>query len=166
MEKKFPIYRFTFKWNQKEKDSSGEDSRKGNGTSFTKMFRNRQTDEELNNYRNSWWNYYFAAEENMGLDLQIDSMETEYVGEETWHLTWFTHETFDLGQSDEEVLESFEKFVQSKEELNRRSHGRYGDGEYCLMGAEDRWRWRGSEDKPAPCRCEHCKEQGVIRISH
>ncbi len=40
-------------------------------------------------------------------------------------------------------------------------------------GAEDRYRWCGSDDdgktnpgiKP-PCRCKHCKEQGVIRINH
>ena len=45
---------------------------------------------------------------------------------------------------------------------------------YCLMGAEDNWRWRAagpdgneSEDQiPAPCRCKFCKEQGLLRIAH
>jgi hypothetical protein len=31
---------------------------------------------------------------------------------------------------------------------------------YCLMGAEDHWRWNN------PCRCDDCKKLGVTRIDH
>ena len=30
---------------------------------------------------------------------------------ETWLLTWFHHETFDVGQTDKEALDSFEQFI-------------------------------------------------------
>ena len=97
---------------------------------------------------------------------------------ETWVCSWFQHETFDKGQTDKEALWSFEKYV--------RRHESYQDIDFVcslskedsktyvsLMGAEDRWRWRGSnteQDKegnsPAPCRCAKCKSAGKIRIDH
>ena len=105
---------------------------------------------------------------------------------ETWCLTWFSHYTFDVGQSDAAVRASFDRFVERMERLNREeSHPGepYTDTDgktwtpwvepYCLMGAEDRYRWCGSttgdekgERTDPPCRCPHCKAQGVIRINH
>lgn len=85
-------------------------------------------------------------------------------GYDSWKLTWFSHMTYDLGQSDEEVLRSFEDFVSRNE-----YHGPDMDlkASRCLMGAEDRWRWRGEkDDSPAPCRCEGCKNHELIRINH
>jgi len=38
-----------------------------------------------------------------------------------------------------------------------------------LMGAEERFRWRGSTTKTKidpPCRCKYCKKANVIRIDH
>lgn len=92
---------------------------------------------------------------------------------ETWNLTWFQHETFDVGQTDQEALESFRKYVK-----RHRYDDKYWGGDklinsVCLMGAQDRYRWRGAEpngesssDSKPPCRCRFCKEQGVIRIAH
>jgi hypothetical protein len=99
----------------------------------------------------------------------------EFSSLETWVLTWFQHETIDVGQTDAEVLQSFQDFVNDKIELNRQLRMETGEhiDKHCLMGAEDRWRWHGSNEDgspndhaPAPCRCKHCKAQGKIRIGH
>jgi len=104
--------------------------------------------------------------------------EVKKIDEEEWCLTWFAHYTFDIGQSDEEVLRSFEDFL-----LRKKIHISYGydpyssilndDSGYCAMGAEDRWRWKGrktadcnSELVDPPCRCNGCKERGIITIQH
>lgn len=104
---------------------------------------------------------------------------------ETWCLTWFSHYTFDTGQSDHDAMASFSRFVWRMERLNHEetTYEQYTDGDgkmhsithepYCLMGAEDCYRWCGSttgdeggERTEPPCRCPHCKAQGVIRIGH
>jgi hypothetical protein len=75
-------------------------------------------------------------------------------GEATWAITWFQHYCIDDGQDDAEVVASLEEYLYAQLELaDGRDVGR-------LMGLEDRWRW-----KP-PCRCEHCKRAGVIRVDH
>ena len=57
---------------------------------------------------------------------------------------------FDLGQSDSEILASFEGFVQEMEHLNRKSPLDHGVPAYVLMGADDRYRWCGEGGRPAP----------------
>ena len=61
-----------------------------------------------------------------------------------WHLRWFSHYIRDDGQSDRELLDSFEQYVRSVEDTA------YGFASYeeqerhiggTLMGAQDRWRW-------------------------
>lgn len=93
----------------------------------------------------------------------------------TWHLTWFCHETHQKFDSDEEALRSFERYVDwaerycaSHSEVKTFKDGsHYVDKPICLMGAEDRWRWRGEGyDDPPPCKCEHCLEHGATRINH
>jgi hypothetical protein len=96
---------------------------------------------------------------------------------ETWCLTWFCHHTFDDGRTDDEFIESFHRYVdrhmwyqehfshylQHPEDKPKQAPEHL----ICLMGAEDRWRWRASdEDSSIPCRCEGCVKQGVVRISH
>ena len=93
--------------------------------------------------------------------------------EETWCPEWFSHKTFDVGQGDGEVLASFHRYVMRYEHMQDYWPGEPPEGYRCLMGAEDRWRWCGSGEDgardtrtPPPCRCKHCKAQGVIRIGH
>lgn len=71
-----------------------------------------------------------------------------------WALWWFSHVTFRAGRTDEELRESFERFVTK--------HEPYQDepGYQCLMGAEDRWRW-----KPF-CECEGCRMNDFALIAH
>ncbi len=101
--------------------------------------------------------------------LHIVETELKYLGDDEWCLTWFSHYTFDTGQTDEEVLISFQHFVNRYEIDVKRT-------QTTLMGAEDRWRWKGMtypDGKNAagvevdpPCRCEFCKKRGIIRIGH
>ena len=75
---------------------------------------------------------------------------------EVWNLTWFCHQSYDMGQSDADVLGSFSRFVNRQILLGK-----------CLMGAEDRWRWHGDgQGEPPPCRCQFCRKHGLIRIGH
>jgi hypothetical protein len=169
-EKTYPIYTFSAKWIENGKWDPKyphfyEGLPKGrinNSSSFSKMFKEEKTQEELDVFVKDWWEKYVKITKIKKPELlKLTATFKEY---ETWYLTWFQHETFDEGQSDKEILDSFERFVKRKEDLGENG---------CLMGANDRWRWHGAgisgaqEDKgPAPCRCKFCKEQGIIRIAH
>jgi hypothetical protein len=103
------------------------------------------------------------------LTIHVLDAELEYLGHDEWCLTWFQHYTFDKGQTDEEVLKSFGDFVYNYQNGAKRTQS-------TLMGAEDRWRWKGMSypdgenaagiETDPPCRCQYCKEAGVIRIGH
>lgn len=185
-EKKFPIYSFSARWSEdgiqdpnRPKWYEGlPEGRVWNSTGFSKMFREEQTQEQLDTFINDWWGKYIESQsvENIQkhrhpiINPQLAELKHSYKHHETWVLTWFSHETFDLGQTDGEALQSFENYVRRIEELNL---GKEIFDQICLMGAEDRWRWHGSDpdgkpnqDVPPPCRCKYCKEQGLIRIGH
>jgi hypothetical protein len=87
-------------------------------------------------------------------DVEIEIGEFKYG---TWILDWFSHLTFDLGRSDEELIASFSRYVAAAQREGVE-----------LMGADDRWRWKGNakQDTPPPCRCEHCVKAGIVRIDH
>ena len=177
-EKAYPIYSFSFRWSQDgNRDKKYPNSHKGlpegriwNGISFYKMYKTRKTRAFLVAYAMNWWAKYiyevsrFSKEKLIVKNPKLIKADIKFREYEVWLLTWFQHETFDIGQSNEEALRSFAKFVYRKERL--------GEDKYCLMGAEDRWRWHGTEDgtpnskSEAPCRCKHCKEAGLIRIAH
>lgn len=178
-EQKFPIYFFSARWSE---DGTWDpeypkwheglpEGRVWNGTGFHKMFREEQTQEQLDLYVKDWWEKYLKLEHRTPIiNPELVSLKAEYAEHETWCLTWFQHETFDIGQTDEEALQSFEEYIRRIEEKNATKDEMH---KIPLMGAEDKWRWHGAnsegesdEDSPAPCRCKYCKEQGVIRIAH
>ena len=175
-ETSFPIYKFDFRWiedgiqdpkypNWYEGLSEG---RIYNSTGFSKMFKEDKTQGWLDEYAINWWNEYLKKNDSIK-NPQLLKIEAKFYEYETWILTWFQHETFDMGQTDEEAIKSFENFVDRKVSLIRNQ----GEDAYCLMGAEDRYRWSGSEPSgesddrsDPPCRCKFCKEQGLLRIGH
>jgi hypothetical protein len=179
----YPIWEVTAKWNQDGKQDPKypkwyeglSEGRIHNGTNYTQMCKTDKSQEQIEKEANEWWQKYsigkLAGKNPSDLVLTI-----KFVRYETWCLTHFCHHTFDTGQTDQEVLNSFEKFVRRMEDMNERN-GHYRNEKndssslpyYCLMGAEDRWRWYGGtyESKTeAPCRCEGCKKLGLIRINH
>lgn len=120
----------------------------------------------------TWWSKY----KHKGGNPSEPVIKVEFIRWETWSISWFAHWTHDIGFDDQQVLRSFSFFVMRMEELNQREvkivNG-YRQEPYCLMGAEDRYRWYGrttghqdDEQTDAPCRCPCCKEQGVVTIGH
>jgi hypothetical protein len=177
----FPIYKIVFNWEQDgEPDREYPESwvlpegRIKNSTSFTRLLEKEMTEDELDTYIKTMWDTYSSQEKILSKN-PTNFTHTVRMLKEVWNCTWFGHETIDLGQSDIEALDSFERYVRRHEDYQ----GMYLDNPdglpenpICLMGAEDRWRWYGTQDKvtgeqtSAPCRCEACKESGRIRISH
>ena len=86
------------------------------------------------------------------------AIEIEQRSSVPWALGWFSHETYRDGRSDEELRESFERWVRRWEEYQGNLHD--SPGVPCLMGAEDRWRW-----KPL-CTCEKCLREARAMIAH
>jgi len=174
-EKAYPIYRISARWIQDgERDHNFEwqyeglpEGRIRNSTSFYKMWKIRRSRKQLDEFVKKWFNGFLKHKKDIK-NPELIELKIEFKEYETWLLTWFQHQTFDTGQTDQEALWSFERFVMRKEKLIYEK----GEEAYCLMGAEDRWRWHGTVDgdpknsTDPPCRCKHCKKQGLIRIAH
>lgn len=178
----FPIYSVSFSWEQDgEHDPNYPDrfmykdmlpGRIRNSMSHNFMFKEELNESELNIKINEFIKRFIDSKHNIQNVTNINfKFKLKY---ETWNLTWFQHETFDIGLTDKEYLQSFEEFVRRYEHIQNHMPGEpYPENYHCLMGAEDRWRWHGAEPNgesndrsPAPCRCKFCKEQGMIRIAH
>lgn len=157
---RYPIYDVSVRW---EYDANGE--RTWNGTGFNRMYREDPGEDAVRAEVDRWWDSYEKKGDNPGApEITVRRYE------ESWCQGWFSHHTFDVGQSDSDALASFSRYV------DRYAHMQdYGPKiredfpDYiCLMGAEDRWRWHsGSKEYDGiPCRCEHCQRLGVLRIAH
>ena len=120
-----------------------------------------------------WWPEYMAK---IASKHPSESSITVIRGhDEEWCPAWFSHWTFDTGQTDREVLASFSTYVDRITAHNRK-HAKMVNGIWtepiCLMGAEDRYRWCAGpeggnrECSDPPCRCEHCQKRGILRIDH
>ena len=172
----YPIYSVKIRWTQDVRPDYEpskwqiEDLPEGrihNGTAFSQMYKEGQDIETLRHkIENEWIPKYFnpKTEESRYPITNPKNIEItiKFVRHETWCLEWFCHFTFDDGRSDKEYLASFERFVRRMQKLDEK--------EYCLMGADDRWRWKGliddGKETPPPCRCAGCKKAGVVRINH
>ena len=183
-EQAYPIHKFSIIWeedgehNEKYPESfmykGMPPGRIKNSTGFSVMLETEMTKSEQKEYIEKWWkNYVDKSDKN-----PVFGEFTVTLFYETWNCSWFQHETFDKGQTDREVLQSFEKYVRRHEAYQGidfvRNLSKEDSKTYVsLMGAEDRWRWRGSNteqdeegNSPAPFRCAKCKSAGKIRIDH
>lgn len=149
-EKKYPIYKVSSKW--------GND-----GTSVSIMFKHHLSHIQKK---------LLISDFEKGLRQKNDisshiTTTVRFLEFESWCLNWFNHYTFNDRYTDNEILESFERFVQRKmpgqEALTKRIREKDFSGDpddcYCLMGAEDKWR-------RSICRCEKCRARGVVTIDH
>ncbi len=169
---KYPIYQFSARWTQKRVTPEDYDDTHGlppgrlwNSTSWSRMFREDQDRKQLDIILLDWWGKY----EKNGEECELFSLHAEFERRETWCLTWFCHETFDVGQTDEEAVASFRRYVRRMmREPGFENFEREGVKGFTLMSAEDEWRWRSGSDEyeGIPCRCEHCKAAGMLRIAH
>ncbi len=165
-EKKYQVLQFNFIWREKQADGQEIE----NGTCFDRMLKVEVDEAELPSTIDEWWQRYLEGylEKNPGrVILERTKSTVKDKGRHAWCLSWFSHFTYNTGLDDGELIASFENYVREVERHNE-AHGHYDafindadrDSYICLMGAEDRWRWEG------PCRCEHCKKAGVVRIDH
>lgn len=142
------------------------------------MEREDLSDDALENA--GWARFAHAQQRALKLDperpyrqvvnkMKCTRMTTERLGRVPWVLTWFAHQTFRDDRSDQELYESFEDYVDQYRWMQEdRSHSMMTSGEWekrtgtkyvCLMGAEDRWRWK-------LCECEPCKKRGIAVFTH
>ncbi len=158
----YPIYKIRYQWPQEGKHCPNGT----NGTSASVMLREPSI-TDING--KAMVRAEMLAEEYNLHPSEVD-VKVGFERFEEWCCQWFNHWTWDRGLSDADVLASFERYVWRIERLNRHNphftESGYQYDEICLMGAEDRWRWRAADDEDPPCRCEHCVEQGVVRINH
>jgi hypothetical protein len=84
---------------------------------------------------------------------QLFELKINYIEHEAWCSRWFSHYTYVKGRTDDELKQSFHRFIQRKLPLHRQE-------KYCLMGAEDDWRHK------EPCHCKDCQRLGITHITH
>lgn len=174
----YPIYSFTMQFKYKD-----EENLDWKDSSFTKliMYKDEKNDEFLDSIISDFIDKLSLTYKEIH---PVSSYEHSLLRYETWCCEWFNHYTYDVGQSDYDVIDSFEMYVRRHEHMQNipfdimkkyiKNH------EYvCLMGAEDRYRW-GHYQKDengkvndssnfiygVPCRCSKCQSAGVIRIDH
>jgi len=192
---KYHLFRFYAKWLQPDTEDyepsawqkkDAPDGFHWNSTSTRTMYKEYNI-EHVEQEIERWWDEF---DDKKKYDIQKVYLYAQYEEQETWCQGWFSHWTFDVGQTDQEALRSFEKFVQRKKAHNykygfgehyddhhERIYRKTGQRAYCLMGAEDRWRWTARADGQSmvgfgpstgdpPCRCDACRKHGVLRIDH
>jgi hypothetical protein len=101
--------------------------------------------------------------------MKCTRMTTKRLGRVPWVLTWFAHQTFRDGRSDRELEMSFDEYVEKYRWMQEERSSikvssaefekRHGEPYVCLMGAEDRWRWK-------LCECQPCKDRGIAVFQH
>lgn len=93
-------------------------------------------------------------------DRRLIAVKVEREGDVPWAPGWFTHQTFRTGRTDDELRESFERFVRRYENMQDYNGAPRPPGYHCLMGAQDRWRWQPL------CECDACRRDDVAMIAH
>lgn len=165
-EKLFPIYRFYLEYTQEHPGKYFIDTTEHMEIDF--MAPQPMTAEEFDAHLRKLWLGLLTSTRYSERSLadrggKLMAWGISLLRFDNWTLRWFQHETRNTHLTDAELLVSFGQFVNRKLPGHialSSQHEIAGVEKYCLMGAEDRWRWKG------PCRCGHCVGQGVARIDH
>ena len=169
IDKEYPVYSVNVVWTMgKPTYWTNPDGKKieskTNCTGFTLAFRRKFSEETIKNkVLKKWWPNY--RKEKLEKDEPISDLkiEVKFLGMHSWWISWFTHETFNSFETDQDAFDSFFRwFTDNKFQLNYVVDGyglddfmtqtdRYGN-KHCLMGAEDQWRWE-------VCHCKGCEKR-------
>lgn len=122
-----------------------------NRTDFCKMYKEDPGIAVIRQKAIEWWENLITHKEYKDKDCQLVRLNCFFVEKESWCLNWFNHYTYNTHLSDNDLLLSFESFIERK---------RRNDKKYVLMGADELWRWRG------PCHCDKCRKRGITFIDH
>jgi len=161
---KYPIYFFSAKWQYRDDDGSLKD----NSTSFFFMERAELSAVQLEKKKNELILSLRKKWNETGHRYLPGSLRTEldFHKYDTWMLGWFYHKTYNQFQSQEEAFKDFQEFVDRIQAENVKNGHHESEcvidnpNPYeCLMGAEDRWRWR-------LCDCSECKAGVTTVIYH
>ncbi len=177
-ERMFPIYRVGITWPESYKPGAERrmhrdgqpplpEGRFWNSTGWDSMEKEARDPEAIAaELLRDWWPKYTEKLLKPGEPVITIGLKRHDV----WCDGWFSHYTIDVGMSDQEVRDSFARYVERIMYNYDMSENQRGG---MLMGAEDHWRWHGCVDgnpqgerTEAPCRCAKCKEQGLVRIDH
>ena len=177
-ERMFPIYRVGITWPESYKPGAERrmhrdgqpplpEGRFWNSTGWDSMEKEARDPEAIAaELLRDWWPKYTEKLLKPGEPVITIGLKRHDV----WCDGWFSHYTIDVGMSDQEVRDSFARYVERIMYNHDMSENQRGG---MLMGAEDHWRWHGCVDgnpqgerTEAPCRCAKCKEQGLVRIDH
>ena len=177
-EKAYPIYRVQARWSQAATAEDLKDrspriteglppGRMWDCTDWNVMLREACSPEAIaDEKREQWWPAY-AIGKGLIEPNNLTIVVTLH-GHDVWCPGWFSHWTFDVGMSDADVLDSFERYVERilRSDLSEAEKG-------SLIGPEDRWRWHGSMDgdpqgERTDCALPLSSVQGCwpVRIDH
>lgn len=140
----YPIYFISANWNQNNMDYTNHA-----GTKI--MYKKDPGISSVRQQAIEWIEKLFKKDKYKDKNCELISLNCSYVEDETWILRWFNHITYNIHLTNEELLISFDNFVDRNRDIKK---------DYVLMGAEDRCRW--SE----PCRCEKCIKNEIVTIDH
>jgi hypothetical protein len=176
----YPKYHVKYKWTDACKCGDACTSTDGhcNGTTADRMYKTDIGEDAVRAEAVANIERWSANEPGKFPPLDQITITITRLPDAAWCLKWFSHWTFDTGADDAEVLASFTRYVMATQKYNAANMIEYtgsdGGRRYiepmCLMGAEDRWRWKAYIEKDVqgepPCRCEGCKKAGIISICH
>lgn len=155
MEKAYPVWRIHARWNNKEYQN--------NGTSFIITNRRNYSIDTMQRRAEKWFKKYIK-DKYPNEKIEPILLEVEYFGKETWSGSWFSHISLNRFETEKEAFESFQRYMNTlkQKDYSDPYSGMYitkSGQEYCVMGAEERYRW-------VYCDCKICKRKGITLIKH
>lgn len=156
-EKAYPVWAVTAQWEYKTPEGW-----KHNSTYFKTSQKEGIFDLQL------WWNGY----KNKGRESKLIKIERVLLGEFVWWMKWFCHVNLNYHDNEKDAFESFRVFLEGTYQninildvydcssMRKDTYlNKVNNREECLMGAEERWRWKF-------CGCEQCKKEQITIIKH
>jgi hypothetical protein len=161
--KKYQAYHINVVWTE-----DFEDGTRRNSCTIERMPKEKTNKKKIEQDVLEWSKEFFEKNKDKFKNPRDVKLSIKYLGRLEWCPAWFSHWTWDTGQSDEELMTSFREYVYKHTYFSEENSVINGA---CLMGAKDIYRWRGGTDEDgtehkAPCRCNGCKKAGVVRIQH
>ena len=169
VDKEYPVYSISILWTMGKptywKDSEGKKiESKTNSTGFTWAFRRKFSEETIKNKVLKWWLNYRKKKLEKEEPISDLKIEVKFLGMQSWWQQWFSHETFNSFETDQDAFDSFFRwFTDNGFRHSYNEHPGYGSedlmlqtdkygNKHCLMGAEEYWRWK-------VCHCKHCEKR-------
>ena len=154
-EKEYPIWVVSARWDNKDYPN--------NGTSFTVSYRKDYTQEQMDKKAQDWFKK-MCAKKYPNETITPISLKVEFKGKSVWFGQWFSHKSLNRFETQEEAFKSFSKYMDSlkKSKPYEQWDSMFIDKngyEYCVMGAENEWRWKY-------CECKACKRLKQTIIQH